>query len=70
MPLNNESRLAMLKVYYCLFCDSVMFLQYDKNIACRKCCNDMNKINISFTEFTNMIDVKERKDFLKKYFKK
>ncbi|MBQ7706145.1 MAG: hypothetical protein IJT72_00010 [Lachnospiraceae bacterium] len=43
-------------------------MQYDKNTACRKCNNDMKKVDVSFTEFTNMIDVDKRNDFLKKYF--
>ena len=57
----------MLKVYYCSVCDSITYLQYDKDISCRRCDYDMNKVDIAFTEFTSM-DIDKREAFIKRYF--
>lgn len=57
----------MLKVYYCSSCDNVTYLQYDKDTLCKRCNSDMDKIDIAFTEFTNM-NITARAKFIKRYF--
>ena len=54
----------MLKVYYCVTCERHTYLQFEKDICCRKCNEKMIKIKIAFPEFVKM-DQDTQIDFIR-----
>lgn len=59
----------MLKVYWCIRCGKIFFLQREKDISCRYCSDIMVKLKISYSEYT-ALNLEERNQLVKNYLQK
>ncbi len=51
----------MLKVYCCFNCIKTTYLQFENNLNCKICNTKMNKLRISFEDYTNLNPIKREK---------